>query len=441
MPRLVRDSSLETRTGRDRLQRQHSYYRRPLDPGLVLLYRKGRLGGVWAASIYAGNGKYRTESLGTADDRSEADGIKVLSFSQAQREARRRSDAATRAANGLPEPTAGPCTVDSALDEYLTWLEGEGRGEKNIADARAKARTHIRPKLGRLRLDHLTAKQLGDWLHALAKAPPRLRSKIGKRARHRDVDMADPEVKRARRSTANRVFGILKAALNLAWRRHRVASDQAWRRVKPFKGVTASRARYLQLDECRRLLIAANDDDFRDMVEAGLYSGARWSELCRLKARDFNRDAGTVAVQLSKSSKARHIILNDDGAHFFTQAVARAHNREFLFVRADGQPWRTSWQIRLMKGACERAEIRPGAGFHVLRHTWASHAVMNGMPLLLVARNLGHRDTRMVEAHYGHLAPDYAANEIRRAAPRFGMASASLRKVENKNIPNFLEGT
>jgi integrase len=434
MPRLLRDSSLETRTGRDRLRKQHGYYRRPLDPGLVLLYRKGPLGGVWSASLYAGNRKYRTESLGTADDRAEADGIKVLSFSQAQREARRRVEIATRAANGLPEPTAGPCTVDNALDDYFVWLEGEGRGEKNIADARAKARTHIRPKLGRLRLDHLTAKQLGDWLHALAKAQPRLRTKTGKRARHRDVDMADPEVKRARRSAANRVFGILKAALNMAWRRHRVATDQAWRRVRPFKGVTASRARYLQLDQCRRLLKAANDgDDFGYMVEAGLHSGARWSELCRLKPHDFNRDAGTIAVHLDKSRKTRHIIVNEDGARFFARALAHAHNREFLFVRADGQSWRTSWQIRLMKAACERAQIKPNVGFHILRHTWASHAVMNGMPLLLVARNLGHRDTRMVEAHYGHLAPDYATNEIRRAAPRFGIDASTVLSLRNEH--------
>jgi integrase len=58
--------------------------------------------------------------------------------------------------------------------------------------------------------------------------------------------------------------------------------------------------------------------------------------------------------------------------------------------------------------------------FHVLRHTWASLAVMNGVPLLVVARNLGHADTRMVERHYGHLAPSYVADAIRAGAPRFG---------------------
>jgi integrase len=433
MARTVLDSQLDSRTARARLQTRVKPYFRAIDPGLHLAYRRNTTGGTWNVRMYLGGGKYQMGLLGTADDLGDADGVMVLNFSQAQAVARARYAQTTRAANGLPEPTAGPYTVDRALDDYFTWLEGEGRGEKNIADARAKAKTHIRLKIGHVRLDLLTAKQISDWLHALAKAPPRLRSKTGKRARHRDVDMTDPEVKRARRSAANKVFGILKAALNMAWRNHKVASDEAWRRVKPFKGVTASRARYLQLDECRRLLNAANDgDDFRDMVEAGLHSGARWSELCRLKPRDFNHDAGIIAVHLSKSRKARHIILNEDGAHFFAQAVARAHNREFLFARADGEPWGTSWQIRLMKAASARAAIKPSAGFHILRHTWASHAVMNAMPLLLVARNLGHRDTRMVELHYGHLAPDYASQEIRRAAPRFGIGESTVSPLRQR---------
>jgi len=60
--------------------------------------------------------------------------------------------------------------------------------------------------------------------------------------------------------------------------------------------------------------------------------------------------------------------------------------------------------------------------YHILRHTWASLAVMNETPLLVVARNLGHADTRMVEKHYGHLAPDFIKDAIRAGAPKFGIA-------------------
>jgi integrase len=76
-----------------------------------------------------------------------------------------------------------------------------------------------------------------------------------------------------------------------------------------------------------------------------------------------------------------------------------------------------------MRAACARAGISPLIGFHQIRHSWASAAVMNGMPLMVVARNLGHRDTRMVELHYGHLARDYVAAAIRAHAPKFGFTA------------------
>jgi integrase len=82
-----------------------------------------------------------------------------------------------------------------------------------------------------------------------------------------------------------------------------------------------------------------------------------------------------------------------------------------------------------MADACERAKIKPPISFHGLRHTYASHAVMNGAPLLVVAKNLGHSDTRMVERHYGHLAPSYVADAIRKAAPRFGFKPGNVARL------------
>jgi integrase len=82
-----------------------------------------------------------------------------------------------------------------------------------------------------------------------------------------------------------------------------------------------------------------------------------------------------------------------------------------------------------MVEACKDAKIEPEISFHVLRHTWASLAVMAGIPLLVVARNFGHADTRMVEKHYGHLAPSYIVDAIRASGPRFGMKAGHSRGV------------
>src|SRR5436853_642299 len=67
---------------------------------------------------------------------------------------------------------------------------------------------------------------------------------------------------------------------------------------------------------------------------------------------------------------------------------------------------------------CERAGIVPEIGFHVLRHTHASILAMQAVPMAVIARQLGHSDTRMTERHYAHLAPNYVADTIRANFPR-----------------------
>ena len=235
-------------------------------------------------------------------------------------------------------------------------------------------------------------------------------------------------------ATANRLLTILKSALNKAWRDHKVDNDKAWRSVPPFKGATASRARWLSRDECLRL-INASDGDFRDLVRAALHTGCRYSELGRLTSTDFDADAGTVAVRKSKSGKPRHVVLTEDGASFFAEAVAKAKGRSLLFCRADGMPWKTCMQQKPMEAASKAACLTPRATFHALRHTYASHLISNSVPLLVVARNLGHRDTRMVELHYGHLAPSYEADAMRAGALRFERGDTvvtTLRRTPRK---------
>jgi integrase len=110
--------------------------------------------------------------------------------------------------------------------------------------------------------------------------------------------------------------------------------------------------------------------------------------------------------------------LSDEGTQFFAMLCAGRAGDEVLF------PWSKSAQRRALKAALTRAKITPPITFHGLRHTWASLAIMHGVPLIVVAQNLGHRDTRMCERHYGHLAKSFIADAIR-AGPRFGVVATS----------------
>src|SRR5712692_7616191 len=68
MARTVRDANLETRTARSRLKTAGKPYYRAIDPGLHLGYRKGVTGGKWVMRLYIGEGDYRVETIGMADD-------------------------------------------------------------------------------------------------------------------------------------------------------------------------------------------------------------------------------------------------------------------------------------------------------------------------------------------------------------------------------------
>jgi integrase len=78
-------------------------------------------------------------------------------------------------------------------------------------------------------------------------------------------------------------------------------------------------------------------------------------------------------------------------AGFFRQHCTGRAGGELMFSHADGSPWKKSEQSRPIREACEHARITPAVGFHTLRHTWASLAVMARVPLLVVAKNLGHK--------------------------------------------------
>jgi integrase len=396
MARTLRDSKLDTREARARLKVRGKPYWRLIEPGLHLGYRRlAGKPGTWCLRRYVGQQAYAVETLGAAaDDFGNADGRGVLSYAQAQ-----------RALLGRKAKVGATITVATAIERYLAHLADRG---KPVDDTTYRVNALILPSLGGVEIGALIPEQIRAWLSALAKSAPRSGAA---------PDKLDAEARRRRQASANRTFTILRAALNLAFHDGHAPSDSAWRRVKAFRDVEVACVRYLTVAECQRL-INASESPLRQLVQAGLQTGARYGELGRLEVRDFNPDVGTLNIRISKSGRSRHLVLTGEGQAFFARLCAGRDGRAPMLA---GRWTDTGNLTKPMRQACERARIKPPVSFHALRHTWASLAVMNGVPLMVVAKNLGHADTRMVEKHYGHLAPSYIADAIRAGAPRFGI--------------------
>ncbi len=442
MARSKRSAILDSRNKRLTLE----VGKRHLDPiqgGTYLIYQRPKSGaaGAWLARWYDLESKKQKQTrLGTADDFMDADGRQVLTYIQAQAKAgewfKTCSDQALMIESGEAVQT-GPYTVEKAIQDYLK--DAEHRGMKGLHQTRCSANAHILPSLGGVVVAKLTRGRIEAWLANLAASPKRKRSKIGAQEPAVAAAPKTDEEKRARKDTANRVLSVLKAALNHALHRNRVTNGTAWQEVKSYRNVTSARLRFLTPQEQVRLVNVC-PPDFRRLVRAALFTGARYGELCRMLVKDFNSKAGTILVAESKSGKPRQIVLTAEAKTWFVSETAGRPAGDLLFTRSGvarrkrqevGEAWGKSDQARFMTVACEAARLDP-LSFHELRHSYASILVNKGVPLAYIAAQLGHSDTRMVEKHYGHLAPNAMAQAIRKLSPKLGIGGQS--KIKPLNI-------
>lgn len=423
MARVARNSKTDSRTSRAKLAARREPYWTKVSEGCFIGYRRGAKSGTWIARFRTDAGAQTYESLGAADDHRDADGLTVFSSEQAQAKAREWFDRKAREQAGLLVALDAPYTVADALRDYFS--HRERKGSKGVYSDRKVADARIVPTLGTTEVSKLTSRKIRDWHHDLAAAPKLVRTKAGADKRKtRAHDPNDADAVRARRSSANRQLTILKAALNHAYREGIATSDEAWRKVAPFKAVDDPVIRFLSADECRRL-VNASDADFRNLVRGALLTGCRYGELARMRVTDFHPDGGTVLVRESKGGKPRHVVLTEEGQELFAAIAAGRPGTALIFVHEDGERWKASQQQRPIEEASERAKIEPAATFHVLRHTHASHLAMKGVPMRVIADQLGHADTRITERHYAHLAPSYVAETIRAHFPKLGLGDAA----------------
>lgn len=425
MARTVSSKELASRTARRSLPIGLRIWLR-LSPGRTLGYRKGSKGGVWLARYYDAGFRLE-EKLGLADDIVDAEGTQVFDFAQAQEKARTWFLTATALATGQHVFQPGGYTVKQCCLEYLQHLER--RGAPDHRHTKYDLDAYVIPKLGTLQISKLTRPKLEQWRADIAASPRRTNRK---HEPENKPHVQTEEDLRKRRATANRIMRRLRAALNLALTEGRVnANPMAWK-VSPFENVEVARAIFLGEKEQRTFVKAcAKEKDFQCLVRAGLYTGARYGELGRLRVADFNPSAGTVFIAKSKGGQQRYVHLDLEAARFFRELCSNRDQGDTMFLRTSGESWAKDNQRKPMRRACALAEIKR-FGFHQLRHSAASRWITLGVSLKVVAEQLGHVDTKMVERYYGHLASGHIAQTFR-ALPGVGLDKAA--KVKRIVVP------
>src|ERR1700751_2936416 len=272
MARKVSFSALESRSARLRLKVRRSPYAGPsLARGISLMYRRNRTNGTWVLKATDGHGAYWTKGFALADDFENSDGKAVLTFYEAQ-------DAAKRLARGEDgSADTGPITVDGALKDYRHDLETRNANPYNAESPRV----HLTNVLLAKPVQLLNAHELKKWRDGL----------LGKLAP----------------ATVNRVGRCLGAALELA-RQHdeRIQNRQAWEvGLAGLPDAQVARNVVLPDDKVRELVAAAyaHDDKLGLLVDVLAVTGARPSQVVRLRVEDLHHHPLRPKLMMPKSGK------------------------------------------------------------------------------------------------------------------------------------------
>ncbi|AKT38273.1 tyrosine-type recombinase/integrase [Chondromyces crocatus] len=190
--------------------------------------------------------------------------------------------------------------------------------------------------------------------------------------------------------------------------------------LPPFKLLPVPEAEFdfLTFEEAERLLRGA-DPEWRPMVLLALRTGLRQGELLALRWDDIDLVSGLLKVRRAvargiigtpKNKKSREVPLSDE-AIAVLRALPSRFAREFVFPADGGRLLTRNECKHPLRRACQRAELRR-IGWHTLRHTFASHLVMRGVPIKAVQELLGHATIEMT-MRYAHLSPDIRRDAVR----------------------------
>lgn len=313
---------------------------------------------------------------------------------------------------------------DAALDEAEKWFKHLGMGGstdvKTVKNACEEYVKHIKDKKGNAQADEIEAR-FKRWVYPepLARSQLMKLNKVGfetwrKKLAATEVIVnphAKDKITRPRSAaTLNRDMAALRAALNHAHTHGNVMSDISWlAALKPVERASKQRDLYLDIQQ-RRDLVNNAPTDLANFLKGMSLVPLRPGALAALTVASFDKRLSVLTIGKDKAGQDRKIKLPKDTAAFFKALCTDKLPAAPLFTMADGRAWIKDYWKGPIKAAAKAAGLPDNTTAYTLRHSTITDLVQK-IDLLTVAQ-LSGTSVEMIQAHYGHLQHDRAAEAL-----------------------------
>jgi hypothetical protein len=280
-------------------------------------------------------------------------------------------------------------TFNDLATEYLK-LSKTTKRPKTLIEYKSMLSKYILPKFGNYKLDTITRNDI-EKLHSS------LNDKIYR---------------------ANRIIELLS---NMFY----TAISWGWTNNNPVKGIKKyteeKRSSFLSENEIIKLLDVLNNEVSiinSSLIKLILLTGSRKGEILSDRWQDFNFENGTwlKPAALTKQNKMSYIPLNQEALEILVElrkniVLDQDISKHDGIISSESHLFynpKTKSHVKDIKRFWQKVSQKAGLShyrIHDLRHTFASILVNSGVSLGVIAKLVGHSNTRTTE-RYSHLMND-----------------------------------
>jgi len=175
---------------------------------------------------------------------------------------------------------------------------------------------------------------------------------------------------------------------------------------------------WLEQDKVKELLKAIKGYILEGPVRTILGLGLRRAEMINLEWRDVNFDAEIIRVRGTKTNNAmREVPLPKELSKYFSK-LPQSEEFPNLLLNSNGRPWNKSSLNSSLRRFHAAGKLSFEWNYQMLRATYGSLLVQQGVPIAHVSMALGHSDVRITQSWYIGLKSTHVAPEISKAIGR-----------------------
>jgi integrase len=294
-------------------------------------------------------------------------------------------------AGELPPEVDTTRTLKQATEEWLTSLKNrKSRSHKGYSE---RMRMYVLPKLGDVPIARLNKAHVMQWRDEMAT--------------------------RLAPASVNGTLVCLSSAFTYF-------VDRQWLAANQIRGIARIEApdrvyTWVQTKEEITKLLLECPKGIREIATLAIGTGMRLDELLHLHHADISIERRLITVHRggqgsTKSGKARRVPILDSLLPFVRELALNRDGATLVFPGDQGKP-RTKPGVREpFKQAVSRAGLPKELRFHDLRHSFASHWVLDGGDIFRLSKILGHSSVVVTQKTYAHLIPDAWEQDYHRVA-------------------------